>query len=251
VFPEWALAGWWGLFAGTALLLGAAAGYWIAAPPRVVASVMAFGSGVLLSAISFELLDEAFALGGADSSIPGLVAGGLVFTTANVLLARRGAKHRKRSGSALIPQDEFEGSGLAIAAGSVMDGIPESIAIGLTLLGGATVSIPTVLAIFLSNIPEGLSSSAGLKARGWRARSVLLLWAAIAAVSGVASLAGYVLFGHFGPGVNALVLAFAAGGVLAMVADTMIPEAFSEAHSLSGMVTVLGFATSFLLSKLL
>ncbi len=227
------------------------AGYYIAIPQRIVASVMAFGSGVLLSAISFELLDEAFALGGVEHVIAGLFAGGLVFTVANVLLARSGAKHRKRSDSTVIARDDFESSGLAIAVGSIIDGIPESIAIGLTLLSGAAVSIPTVVAIFLSNIPEGLSSSAGLKSRGWRAAPVFILWTGIAVSSGAASLAGYAFFSQFGPGVNALVLAFAAGGVLAMVVDTMIPEAFSEAHSLSGMMTVLGFMLSVLLSKAL
>lgn len=248
VIPMWAVAGLWGALAGSALLIGAAAGYYLAVPRHVTASVMAFGSGVLLSAISFELLEQAYALDGADHAAAGLLAGGLLFTAANVLLTRRGAKHRKRSDAAVFAHDEVEGSGLAIAVGSVIDGVPESIAIGLTLLAGGAVSVPTVVAIFLSNIPEGLSSSAGLKARGWRAAHVFLLWTAIALVSGAASLAGYTFFSGFGSGVNAVVLALAAGGVLAMVVDTMVPEAFSEAHSLSGMMTVLGFITSFVLS---
>jgi ZIP family zinc transporter len=247
VVPPWAMAGVWGLLAGSALLIGAAIGYFVAVPKRIVASVMAFGSGVLLSAISFELLDEAFLLGGWDHAAAGLLVGGLVFTLANVALARWGAKHRKRSDVAAVG-DEFESNGPAIAVGTLIDGIPESIAIGLTLLAGGVVSTATVIAIFISNIPEGLSSSAGLKARGWPAQTVFLLWTAIALMSGGASLAGYLVFGGLDPGINAFVLALAAGAVLAMVVDTMVPEAFSEEHSLSGMMTVFGFIVSFVLS---
>lgn len=244
--PSWAIAGGWGLIAGSALLIGAGVGYFAAVPKRIVAAVMAFGSGVLLSAISFELLDEAYLLGGWDHAAAGLFAGGLVFTLANLELARWGARHRKRSDVAIL--GDFESNGPAIAVGTLIDGIPESIAIGLTLLAGGAVSTATVIAIFISNIPEGLSSSAGLRARGWSAIRVFLLWAGIAVASGVASLAGYLVFGGLDSGISAFVLALAAGGVLAMVADTMIPEAFSEAHSLSGMVTVLGFIVSFVLS---
>lgn len=242
-----ATAGAWGLFAGAALLLGAAAGYYAALPRRLIAGIMAFGSGVLLSAVSFELVAEAYELDGLDHTAAGLVLGGLLFTVANLGLAAWGARHRKRSDPAAA--DGMAENGPAIAVGSLIDGIPESIAIGLTLLGGAGVSYATVVAIFLSNVPEGLSSSAGLRARGWRARSVFLLWAGIALASGAASLAGFVLFEDLGTGVRAVTLALAAGGILAMLADTMVPEAFSEGHNLSGVMTVLGFVLSFLLSK--
>jgi ZIP family zinc transporter len=125
-----------GVLAGSALLIGAAAGYYLPVPRRVTASVMAFGSGVLLSAISFELLDQAYTLNCIDHVVAGLFTGGMLFAIANVLLTRSGAKHRKRSHAAALARDRFEGSGLAIAVGSVIDTIPESIAIGLTLLAG-------------------------------------------------------------------------------------------------------------------
>ncbi|WP_292613577.1 ZIP family metal transporter [Methanobacterium sp. BAmetb5] len=139
---------------------------------------------------------------------------------------------------------------MAIAAGSVIDGIPESIAIGLTMIGGGAVSTATVVAIFLSNIPEGLSSSAGMKSDGWSPRKVFSLWLVITIITAISSLLGYSVFSQLPVEVIAVTLAIAAGGILAMVVDTMIPEAFSQTHNLAGMVTVIGFAISFILSKL-
>lgn len=245
----WIMAGFWGLFAGSALLIGALFGYFFKIPQRIVASIMAFGAGVLMSAISFELLDEAYTIGGVENIVLGFLIGAAVFTAANVYLARKGAKHRKRSSKQILSGNGFESSGPAIAVGSVLDGIPESIAIGLTMIEGGVVSTATLVAIFLSNIPEGLSSSAGMKTMGWKALPVFALWTVIMLCTGFSSLAGYTIFSQFNPGVIAAVLSFAAGGILAMLVDTMIPEAFSETHNLAGMVTVLGFILSFILSK--
>src|SRR3954464_2832849 len=161
--PVWVQAGLWGLLAGSALLVGAAVGYYLRVPRRLIAGVMAFGSGVLISALSFELMDEAFRRGGFDSTAFGFLGGALVYTLINVYLSRKGAKHRKRSGEKQPSEADDNGSGVAIAVGALLDGIPESIAIGVSLLAGGTVSFVAVTAIFLSNIPEGLSSAAGMK----------------------------------------------------------------------------------------
>jgi ZIP family zinc transporter len=247
--PVWLQAGLWGLLAGSALLVGAGVGYYLGMPRRWVAAIMAFGSGVLISALSFELMDEAYRRGGLDSTGVGFVAGAAVYTAANWALDQYGAKHRKRSGGQQPSEQEQPGSGLAIAVGALLDGVPESIVIGLSLLGGGAVGWVAVVAIFLSNIPEGLSSSAGMKKAGRSPLYVFGIWTIIALLSGLASLLGYAVFAGFGPEVIAATTAVAAGAILAMLADTMIPEAFEEAHTAAGLITVLGFLAAFALSK--
>jgi len=242
----WAQAGFWGFVAGAALLLGAGVGYYMAVPQRVIAAIMAFGSGVLISALSFDLMDEAFRQGGFNATAGGFLAGALVFTAANRALASFGAKHRKRS----TGRQPAEGNGVALAVGALMDGIPESIVIGLSLLKGGAVSVVTVAAIFLSNIPEGLSSAAGMKQAGRSARYIFGIWGGIALASGAAALTGYTVFQDFSPAVIAATTAVAAGAILAMLVDTMIPEAFEEAHDFAGLITVAGFLAAFALSKL-
>ncbi|MFG1718339.1 ZIP family metal transporter [Micromonospora chalcea] len=246
--PEWLEAGFWGLLAGSALLIGAAVGFFARVPRPVTASVMAFGAGVLLSAVSFELIDEAHEQGGLRPVVIGAAIGALAYTGANVLLARHGARHRKRSGDEQPSEREQPGSGTAIAVGALLDGVPESVVIGASLLAGGPVSLVTVIAVFLSNVPEGLSSAAGMRQAGRTRRYVFGLWTAIALISGAAALAGYTLLGGAPPEVLATITALAAGAILAMITDTMVPEAFADAHLLVGLITVLGFLVAFALS---
>jgi len=251
--PVWAQAFGWGFLAGGALVLGAAIAWFAHVPRRVIAAVMAFGSGVLISALAFDLMDEAYTRGGFASTALGFLGGAAVYTGASVYLARRGAKHRKRSGAngtAQPSEGDAAGSGTAIALGALLDGIPESMVIGLSLLAGGAVSAVAVAAIFLSNIPEGLSSAAGMKQAGRSARYVFGVWIGIAVISGVASLLGYTLFRGASSGVVAATTATAAGAILAMLADTMIPEAFEVAHDFAGLITVAGFLSAFALTKL-
>jgi ZIP family zinc transporter len=248
--PMWMQAGFWGLVAGAALLLGALVGYRFTVPARLVAGIMAFGSGVLISALSFELMDEAYRTGGFASTALGFLGGAAVYTLANWLLSHHGAKHRKRSGKQQPSEADKGGSGAAIAVGALLDGIPESIVIGLSMLGGGKVSMVAVTAIFLSNVPEGLSSAAGMKQAGRGPGYIFGIWGGIAFASGLAALAGFTLFEGVPPGGVAATTATAAGAILAMLADTMIPEAFEEAHDFAGLITVAGFLAAFALSKM-
>ncbi|MCU1691909.1 MAG: integral rane protein [Frankiales bacterium] len=234
----------WGLLAGAALLVGAAVAWFLPVPKRLVALVMAFGAGVLVSALAFELVAEAADSAGLAEVVAGFAAGALVYTGANVALARYGARHRKRSSG-----QQSEGSGTALAVGALLDGIPESAVIGVSLLGGGGVSVATVVAIFLSNLPEGLSSAAGMRAAGHGARYVFGLWAGIAVASGVAAAGGLLAGDALGVSGVAVVTAFAAGAILAMISDTMLPEAVEGAPDATGLSAAAGFLAAFALHR--
>lgn len=248
--PIWLEAGAWGLLAGGALVLGAFIAWFIRVPQPVVAAVMAFGSGVLISALSFDLIDEAERTGGLTPTVLGALGGAVVYVGANLALARRGARHRKRSGDQQPSEDEQTGSGAAIAVGALLDGIPESVALGVSLLGGAGVGVPVLAAIFISNLPEGLSSAAGMKRSGRSAGYVFGVWVSIAIASGVAGLLGCLLLEGAPPETIAAITAVAAGAILTMVADTMIPEAFEKTHLYAGLIATVGFLLAFTLGRI-
>jgi ZIP family zinc transporter len=238
-------AAFWGFVGGAALLVGAAGGYYARLPNRVLGLVMGFGAGVLISALAFDLTHEAFTRGGADAVAIGLLAGGVTFFAGDWIIDRRGGEHRKRSGG-----QQADGSAGAIVLGALLDGIPESAAIGVSLVEGHGVGIAFVAAVFLSNVPEAASAATGMKKARKSARYVFGLWAGVLALSTVAAAVGYVALGGASPNVIAIVQAFAAGAILTMLADTMMPEAFEHGGSLVGLVTLVGFAAAFLLSTL-
>jgi len=246
--PTWLEAGLWGLLGGGALVIGALVAWFVRVPPKVVASVMAFGSGVLISAVAFDLMEEAVQTGGLVPTASGFLGGAAVYLAANLVLARRGARHRKRSGEQQPSEPEQAGSGAAIAIGALLDGIPESVVLGLGLLGGGSVSLSVLAAVFISNVPEGLSSAAGMKNNGRSARYVFGVWIGIAVASGLAALIGYLALGGAPPEVVAVITAIAAGAILTMIADTMIPEAFENTHAWTGLITTVGFLTAFAIS---
>jgi ZIP family zinc transporter len=246
-------AGLWGLLSGSALLIGAAIGWFVALPRKAVAAIMAFGSGVLISALSFELMDEAWKQGGFAAVAIGFVAGAVVYTGLNMALAMRGARHRKRSDAATREEHAAvapEGNSASLALGALIDGIPESIVIGTSLLAGGAIGWVAVTAVFLSNLPEGLSSAAGARSEGKSATYTFALWAGIAVAAGLASFAGYTLFDGASPQMLAAVQGVAAGAILSMIIDTMAPEAFEGTHDYAGLISVFGFLTAFGLSKL-
>lgn len=246
----WLAAIFWGLFAGSSLVLGALLGYYLKLGQKIISAIMAFGSGVLISALSFELIEEAYKIGGYVSTAIGFLGGALVYTFATLALSKYGAQRRKRSGHKQKTDDDKKDNGTAIALGALLDGIPESIVIGLSLVSGKSVSFTAVVAIFISNIPEGLSSSNGMKEAGRSKKYIFGLWSGIAVISGIASLCGYAVFGNFSPNIICVTTAVAAGAILAMIADTMIPEAFENEHEWAGLITVFGFLVAFGISKM-
>ena len=247
----WALL--WGGVAGGAVLLGALAGIYLKASARVIGVVMAFGAGVLISALAFSLTREAFDKGGAVAVTVGMALGALAFFGGDWVLDHHGGKDRKRSGGQKEADGKHAGSGggggMALALGALLDGIPESVAIGITLLGGGSVGIPMVAAVFMSNVPEGWSSSAGMRKNGKSTRYILTLWVGVTAAAAISSLLGYVVLGLAPDVVVGGVQAFAGGAIITMLADTMMPEAYERGGPMIGLVTALGFTLSFLLSQ--
>jgi zinc transporter, ZIP family len=236
----------WGILASSSLVIGALIAVRFRISPAVIGLIMAFGSGVLISAVAFDLVEEAVGKSlGKGSGIAGIFAGCLVFFGGDVLIARYGGSQRKDTTGAQV-----SGSPLAIVLGTVLDGIPESIVIGLTIYQGGAVGAAYLAAVFISNLPESLASTSGLVASGWKKSRILWMWILIAVISGLASLAGYGLFQNSSPEVVAFVLTFAAGAILTMLADTMMPEAYEYGGNLAGVLTTLGFAVAFVIHLL-
>jgi ZIP family zinc transporter len=206
---------------------------------------MAFGAGVLISAVAYELVGQAAATADRGYSVAaGLFAGCAVFYAGDAWIDRLGGDARKDPGGR-----QEAGSGLAIVLGIILDGIPESVVIGLGLLAGSTPSVAVIVAVFLSNLPEAAAATAGLSRSGWRTARLYALWGAVVLVSGLSSLAGYAFFGEASGDVLAFMMAFAGGAILTMLADTMMPEAFANRGRSVGLITTLGFVLAFLLSQ--
>ncbi len=236
----------WGFLAAATLIVGGA--YTLRFPVHTLAlgMVMAFGSGVLISAVSFELVEEAWNTANEHGSVAlGLFAGSATFFVGDVLIDRMGGADRKDSAGR-----QAEGSPLAIVLGIVLDGIPESLVLGLTVVTTGSVSAAFLVAVALSNIPEAVAATSGLKQSGWRDSRILGLWTLVSLVSGLAALVGFAAFDSASPAVIAFVLSFAAGAILTMLADTMMPEAFEHGGKLVGVMTTFGFALAFGISAL-
>jgi ZIP family zinc transporter len=236
----------WGTLAASSLVIGAVVALIFRIPLRTIGLIMGFGSGVLISAVAFDLVQEAFEKSpGHGWVVGGLFAGCLVFFGGDWLIDRLGGSQRKD------PDGSQEGgSALSIVLGSVLDGIPESMVIGLTIFEGGAVGAAYLAAVFISNLPESISSTAGLATSGWKKSRILWMWIAIALISGLASLAGYGLFQNSSPDTVAFVLAFAGGAILTMLAETMAPEAYEHGGKLVGIATTLGFAVAFTIHAL-
>jgi ZIP family zinc transporter len=236
----------YGLIAGFSLLIGALVGVAFKLKQKTIARFMAFGSGVLICALTFELMDEAFKQGGFDAVIIGFLAGGLAFILGDYLIHLKGGR-RHRYNQHFTNNTETNGS--AIALGAILDGVPETIALGITLFFGQGGGLLMLVAITLSNFPEGISSITGLKKEGYSNKKIYIIWFIVAIVLTAVAILSFSFLHNLNPNNIGVIEAFAAGAILAMLADTMMPEAYEEGGFSIAILTVLGFLIAFILSR--
>jgi ZIP family zinc transporter len=199
---------------------------------------MAFGAGVLFSAVAYELVFEAVQLA-KFTGFPtlGFFAGAFTFFFSDRLIGGMGGSQRKE-----LEATHQSNLVVPLVLAIILDGVPESVVIGLGILKGGSVSLAMLVAVFISNLPEAVAATTGMRSGGWSRRKILLLWLVIAVVCAGASAAGYGLLGNLSPQWLSFVQTFAAGAILMMLANTMIPEAYEHGGKLAGVFLVTGFA---------
>jgi ZIP family zinc transporter len=239
-----------GALAASALLVGAVLAYVARPKPRVVAVVMALGSGLLIGSVAYDLVEDARITLPVPAIACWLLAGATVFVLGSRLISRLGRRGRSGGSGETDDADDADDSALPIVLGSALDGVPESMVLGMSLVHGG-VSIPLLVGIALSNLPEGIAGANGLRAKGWPARRTLGLWAIVVAVSAVAAGLGNQLVASDDRTVMGIAQTFAAGALLAMITDTMIPESYAIERLWTGLLVVAGFCGSLLLASAL
>jgi ZIP family zinc transporter len=237
----------WGALGASSLLVGAVLALRTRPSNRTVGLVLAFGAGSLISAVAYELVptetEQPLGIGLA------IGLGALTFYFGDTIIERMGGGQRKRLDPDAAAAASAPGSGPAIALGTVLDGIPESLVLGIGLALGGAISVAFLAAVFISNLPEGIGASVSLRAAGMPSRWIYGMWAAIVVASATSAAVGFALASRIGAG-GELVQAFAAGALITMIADTMIPEAFEHGGKVTGLATVMGFALAALISGL-
>jgi zinc transporter, ZIP family len=236
-------AAFWGLVTAGSLWVGAALAAFGRLSQRAIGLAMAFGAGALIAAVAYELVIDAFDTDLRLASL-GFACGGLTFYVGDVVVDRMGGEGRK----SMMGEAQLAGAASAIVLGTVLDGIPESFVLGSSLVEEGGVPVAVVVGVFVSNVPEALSGTAGLLAAGWSRARVFGMWSAVVVASVVATVAGWYLIDSVGNAGGAFVTAFAAGALIVMLADTLMPEAFKLGGREAGLVTALGFAVGFGLS---
>lgn len=244
----------WGFIAASALPIGALAARWRMFTPRTLGAVLAFGAGTLISAVTFELVEQAFRRSDIWPVVAGLGLGAATFTAGDAAIARFGGRRHRGMGMTEQPPAAAtagagDDGGLPILLGAVLDGIPESLVLGITLATGDAVSITFVVAVFVSNVPESMASTRGMLAMGYSSKTVLGLWLSVAVMSAVFAGFGAMLDG-LDQAVIAIVESFAAGALLALIADSLLPDAYRDSGLRTGLFVVLGFALAFALTSL-
>jgi zinc transporter, ZIP family len=252
-----------GLAASSAFPLGVAIGLLLRIPRRVLASIIAFGAGVLVVALTGELMAEAVETGAVAWSVGGLLAGSLVYVAIDQMLERAAQESPRREGrdeedvvpgAEAIPETEEQAaiSGMAVLVGTVLDGVPENAAIGIGLAAERGPGLGFVLlgAVFLSNLPGAIASTVGMQREGRSTRYIVVAWTLVALACTGSCVLGYALLSGLAPAGQSFILALAAGGILAMLADTMFPEAFQTGGPWVAIAATFGFAAAFLLSEI-
>ena len=230
----------WGLIATSSLILGGIISLMVRPSNRLLGIIMGFGAGALISAVAYELMFEAIKLAkGSGFPAFGFFLGALVFFFSDKFLESVGGKDRKE-----INPSQQAGLLFPMVLAIILDGVPESLVIGLGILENGTVSMAMLVAVFISNLPESIAGTIGMKASQWGWKKIILLWLSIALICAVATVAGYGLLGNASPKWLAFINAFAGGAILMMLSNTMIPEAFEHGGKLAGVSTVMGFAVS-------
>jgi ZIP family zinc transporter len=232
----------WGAVSSVGLLVGAIAGSFSRMPHHAIAMAMSVGAGLLLAAVSLKVAADAIRIAGPVAAALSLLLGAAVFSASNAFLARFGAAHRKRCGECVEQPVESQqpGSGVAIALGNALDAVPEAMVLGITLRD-RVIPLALVFAFSVGNLPEAWSSAAGMRIAGRSYAYIFLLWSAIAIGAAVAIAAGYVGVASLSEAWPPRLQAFGAGALLAMTAETMIPEAFHNSPRFSGLLAAFGF----------
>jgi ZIP family zinc transporter len=206
----------------------------------MIGIIMGFGAGTLISAISYELIFEAVRVAKA-TGFPayGFFTGAFTFYFADMLIGKLSAGDKKAAAAS-------KGAGLFIpmVLAIILDGVPESIVIGMGIFEEGVVSLAMLVAVFVSNLPEAIAGSTGMQSIGWSKQKIILLWSFIALVCSAATVAGYSLFAGVSDLWLSFIQAFAGGAILIMLANSMIPEAYEHSGKLAGVFTVLGFFVS-------
>lgn len=228
----------WGLVSQSSLLLGGLFACFVRLGDRALGLIMGFGAGVLVSAVAYELVYEAVHLARLTGyPALGFFGGACTFFFADLLISRMGGR-----GNGAAPNAAKSSLVVAMVLGVILDGVPESVVIGLGILQGGAVSISMLVAVFISNFPESAAGTTAMRQSGWPRARILLLWTGINLVCGASAAVGYALLGNASDDVLAVVQAFAGGAILMMLANAMIPEAYEKAGKLAGVATIFGFA---------
>ncbi|WP_280770816.1 ZIP family metal transporter [Salipaludibacillus daqingensis] len=244
----------WGTLAASATMFGAILAMKLSIPKRIIGYIMALGTGALIGATTYELLEGSLEISGFKEVGIGFLGGALIFTLLDYFISHKGGNQRKGSdrkdhlteGNQLTPikrknsKEKGKTSGMGIFIGTVMDTLPESAMIGMSLIGGSSVSLALLVSVFISNIPEGLSSTVGLRKSGFTNKKIMMMWVLVVFFSAISSLAGATLLEMASNNIKAIISSFAGGAIIAMIASTMMPEAYKEGGPTVGFVTSIG-----------